>query len=168
MHLHYKSWCTVKLHVSLKFSMISLSWTALHSAKPLSSVIQRVGYQGADMYLDGWGITMHIPPGAIKPGFSSDVTLSIVNDRPDSDSEERESFICLGVECSPPDLVFSHPAKIILPHSVSIPSASDVYTEVTSYKRCSSYGMHDSHLSHEWTVLSKCLYDLQVDNNVLC
>ena len=119
-----------------------LFWTALRSLKPLRSVSQWVGYQGADMYLDGYGIYLHIPLGAIKPGSSSDVTLSIVHDRPDSDSEDTESFICLGIECSPPDLVFSHPAKIILPHSVSIPSASDVYyTDVVSFKRSSSNGM---------------------------
>eukprot|EP00057_Strongylocentrotus_purpuratus_P015138 XP_011669612.1 PREDICTED: serine/threonine-protein phosphatase 6 regulatory ankyrin repeat subunit B-like [Strongylocentrotus purpuratus] len=99
-------------------------------AKPLFTVSAHVGNGGKQIELADLGISMIIPPGAIKGSGSCEITLTSIQDLPSIDSQGDESLACLGIRCEPLNMIFHQPVKIKIPHSAVIVNPNQVKPDI--------------------------------------
>ncbi|XP_041467279.1 uncharacterized protein LOC121417608 [Lytechinus variegatus] len=60
---------------------------------------------------------MYLPPGAVPPDVSCQITLTICRENTCVDITEGESMACYGIKCDPQPLIFNQPVTITIPHS---------------------------------------------------
>ena len=78
------------------------------------AVTKTVGESGDQLVLQGLGISLTIPPGALQQPI--EITLTVVYNGKLPDLEKEESNVCPVVRCLPSGLQFNKPVVIRIPH----------------------------------------------------
>nr|XP_054757114.1 uncharacterized protein LOC129263221 [Lytechinus pictus] len=83
-----------------------------------------------EINLEDLGISMYLPPGAVSPDISYQITLTILRDNPGVEFTEGESMACYGIKCDPQTLNFNKPVKITIPHSSLVVNPEQVKPDI--------------------------------------
>ncbi|XP_041467272.1 putative ankyrin repeat protein RF_0381 [Lytechinus variegatus] len=82
-----------------------------------------------EINLEDHGISMYLPPGAVPPDVSCQITLSIIRENT-CVITEGESMACYGIKCDPQPLIFNQPVKITIPHSSLVVNPEQVKPDI--------------------------------------
>ncbi|XP_072031195.1 uncharacterized protein [Amphiura filiformis] len=114
----------------------SITSSSSRKATP-PSVTKVVGNAGDKLTLEGLGISLVIPPGALQE--SREITLTVVLDRNIPHLEKEESNVCPVVRCLPSGLQFNKPVVIRIPHC----AVTSTDKPVTANVHCSQEAEND-------------------------
>lgn len=114
------------------FVLFSILITELPDVKPAAYTRGRVGYEGGILYLEGYDVTMNIPPKAVRPGSYHNVSIGLA-DTSQVDTEEGEFIAAHGIECTFPEqktYSMERPITLSIPHTAVTVQSSDVHSDI--------------------------------------
>lgn len=83
---------------------------------PECAVWATISKSGGRVILPDSGISLTVPPGAIRKGNVSVYLALLCDDKDRPKISDKETILSAVVQCGPPDLVFSKPVILSLPH----------------------------------------------------
>eukprot|EP00057_Strongylocentrotus_purpuratus_P010814 XP_011665288.1 PREDICTED: uncharacterized protein LOC105438766 [Strongylocentrotus purpuratus] len=86
-----------------------------------------------DIELEDHGVSLFIPPEAVRQNDPCKITLTLLRDAPPVDIQDDDSVASYGIRCDPPNMIFQQPVKIRIPHSTLAINPDQVKPDIVSH-----------------------------------
>ncbi|XP_078671090.1 uncharacterized protein LOC144911149 [Branchiostoma floridae x Branchiostoma belcheri] len=105
--------------------------------------------EGGHLVIEGTGVRLFIPPGAIKDGAEQQVTISISSDECDKPTlAEGQARISPVIRCSPHGITFQKSVALSFPHTGETSKGKAIHPVITNTDRGQEAGYEDMRKDH--------------------